>query len=63
MSASSAYQQFIDGIVFSGDVREDIQAFFENFTEQETLDHTLCVVKETARITVIWQGYLTAHGI
>ncbi|WP_309119395.1 bis(5'-nucleosyl)-tetraphosphatase (symmetrical) YqeK [Paenibacillus sp.] len=50
MSGTNAYQRFIGGIEFSGDVREDVQALFEAHHDQETLDHTLHVANEAVRI-------------
>ncbi|MFX3637476.1 MAG: bis(5'-nucleosyl)-tetraphosphatase (symmetrical) YqeK [Candidatus Pristimantibacillus sp.] len=54
MSVVYEYQRFINGVVFSGELRKDVQAFSENHNEHETLDHTINVGNEAVRIAQLF---------
>lgn len=54
MSVVYEYQRFINGLVFSGELRKDVQAFLEYHNEHETLDHTINVGNEAVRIAQLF---------
>jgi hypothetical protein len=51
-----AYQQLMNGIIFSGELKKDIEVFFEHHNDRETYEHTLTVVKEAVRIARLFDA-------
>ncbi|MCP3775776.1 bis(5'-nucleosyl)-tetraphosphatase (symmetrical) YqeK [Paenibacillus sp. MZ04-78.2] len=51
---STVYREYINGTVFTGEIKQDIEIFLINHNEESTYHHTLSVLNESVRVANIF---------
>jgi predicted HD superfamily hydrolase involved in NAD metabolism len=56
INLNPSYQQYVKGIIFTQDLRQDIESLFLKNKEQSTLEHTIIVAREATRIALLFDA-------